>query len=65
MAGRTPQQQCDDFVAANTASPVTSGSVIGQGGEGAYFTLANRTTHRLGAEACKLLPDGFPRWDLD
>jgi len=61
---RTPEQQAADFVDANRRSLVVEGRAIGNGGEGAYYTLADRSVHRLGARACELLPKGFPKWRL-
>lgn len=66
---RSPQQQADDFMAANRKSPVVSGYAIEpdprKPAKGASYTLADRTTHRLGVEACGLLLEGFPRWAHD
>lgn len=63
---RTPQQQADDFVRANDRSPVIIGSAIEpdprKRPKGARYKLDDRTWHQLGAEACALLPDGYPRW---
>lgn len=65
---RTPQQQADEFVRANKRSPVVAGEALEpdprKPAKGARYKLDDGTWHRLGAEACSLLPDGFPRWKL-
>ncbi len=59
---RTPDQQAADFIAANDQSVVVAGRSIGNGGKGGYYTLDNGSRHRLGLEAMRLLPEGYPRW---
>lgn len=65
---RTPRQQADDFIAANRDSLVISGRVLEpdprKRAKGAVYTLVNGKSYRLGADACGLLPEGFPRWGL-
>lgn len=65
---RVPQQQADDFVRANDRSPVVIGSAIepdpSRPAQGARYKLDDSTWHRLGAEACAMLPDGYPRWKV-
>lgn len=43
----------EGFIAANKRSPVVSGAVIGSGGEGAHYTLANGKTFTLTAADCR------------
>lgn len=59
---RTPQQQADAFMAANDRHPVVAGAGLERGG-GRYMT-ADRKWHYLGLAACRLLPEGYPRWQL-
>lgn len=54
-------QNLQDFIAANAKSPVVAGSVIGDGGEGAFYTLSNGRTFSLTADECGLVS---PRWKL-
>lgn len=61
---RSPQEQANDFIAANDRSPVIAGRAIGHGGKGGVYTLKDLSKHRLGGAAMKLLPDGYPRWDF-
>ncbi len=65
---RTPQQQANDFIAANDKSPVVYGAVIepapNRPGRGGRYRLADGSSHRLGLEACRLLPEGYPKWRL-
>lgn len=48
------------FVEANRKSPVVSGAVIGRGGRGCRYTLADGRTFRLSSEDCKAI--GKPDW---
>jgi len=48
------------FVVANAMSPVISGAVIGRGGKGCIYTLANGQEFRLSSDDCKEI--GKPRW---
>lgn len=59
---RTTQQQASDFVLANDESLVVAGRAIGGGGKGGFYTLANGEVHRIGADAMRMLPEGYPRW---
>ena len=52
------------FKKLNDKSPVVSGAIIGNGGQGSRYTLADGTYCELDLEACKALPDGYPIWDL-
>lgn len=61
---RSPSVQAADFVRANDRSFVVAGRVLGAGGQGAIYTLEDRTRLRLGAEASKLLPEGYPKWKI-
>jgi len=65
-ARRTPQQQADAFVGANRDSLVVAGRALGTPGKpkGVVYTLANGSRHRLGEEACALLPAAFPKWKV-
>jgi hypothetical protein len=65
MTKRTPQQQADDFMAANDKSPVVAGYAIGQGGQGGNYTLKDGSKYYVGAAACGLLREGYPRWIHD
>jgi hypothetical protein len=49
------------FVEANGTSPVVCGVVIGRGGEGCRYTLADGSSFRLSSDDCKEI--GKPRWD--
>ena len=64
-----PQQQADAFMAANDRSPVVAGAVVHRAPsgapEGVSYTLQNRTRRELTSAAARLLPDGYPRWNLD
>ncbi len=68
LAKRTAQQQADDFVAANDRSPVIQGAALEpdptKPAKGGRYQLADGTWHRLGVEACRILPKGYPRWRL-
>lgn len=65
---RTPQEQADAFVAANAKSPVVVGAALepdpNKPAKGARYKLQNGAWHYLGAAACRLLPQGYPRWKL-
>lgn len=52
----------EKFMAANKLSPVVSGSAIGNGGQGARYTLKNGMRFILSADDCRKI--GHPRWDL-
>lgn len=52
------------FCALNDASPVIIGQVIGNGGEGATYTLKNGQKILLSGQVCRALPPGYPKWDL-
>lgn len=54
----TPKAEA--FIKANESSPVVSGAVIGSGGKGARYTLANGQRFKLTSEECKQI--GMPRW---
>ena len=49
-----------NFRAANRRSPVVSGYAIGNGGEGAVYTLASGKSFSLSADECAVI--GVPRW---
>lgn len=63
---RGSQQQADDFCAANDRHPVVAGIALEpdptKPSKGGRYKTADGTWHYLGASACKLLPDGYPRW---
>lgn len=65
---RSSQQQRDDFVKANDKSLVVSGYAIEpnphKSAKGAVYKLADGSSHRLSAEACSLLPENYPKWDI-
>lgn len=48
------------FVEANKKSPVVYGSVIGRGGQGAYYRLEDGSTFELGQLDCVVA--GAPLW---
>lgn len=48
------------FVAANALSPVVYGSVVGSGGRGAVYRLANGLAFTLSAAECRAV--GEIRW---
>lgn len=53
------------FMARNDRSPVISGSSNAErGGMGGTYGLKDGSQHRLDTLACRLLPDGYPRWEL-
>ncbi len=62
MEEPTIETGAEAFIAANKRSPVVSGSAIGKGGEGAYYTLANSKTFKLSRDDCAAV--GHPRWKL-
>ena len=47
------------FKEANKISPVVSATVIGRGGQGAFYRLANDTYFKLTSEECRQVT---PRW---
>jgi hypothetical protein len=51
------------FVAANAKWPVVSGAVIGRGGKGCRYTLANGQSFRLSSDDCREI--GKPTWAID
>lgn len=53
-------EQANAFRAANRRSPVVSGAAIGNGGQGAHYTLANGQQFTLNRADCELV--GMPRW---
>jgi hypothetical protein len=53
-------QNAQTFVAANFLSPVIEGTVKGEGGEGAVYTLQDGRRFELSADECKAV--GLPRW---
>lgn len=58
------QAKARAFVRANDESLVVSGYAIGNGGEGGVYTLADGRVFRLDLEACRALPENYPKWDL-
>lgn len=56
------QKQADAFLKANAKSKVIIGAVIGDGGQGAIYTLEDGSRHTLSAKACKLT--GLPDWKI-
>lgn len=48
------------FLDANKRSPVVYGSVIGSGGKGCFYRLADGSTWTLRALECAAI--GVPRW---
>lgn len=52
------------FVATNDRSPVVSGSVIGKGGEGGRYQLANGKNFTLDLLTCRALPREYPKWKI-
>ncbi|PZQ20577.1 MAG: hypothetical protein DI569_15090 [Sphingopyxis macrogoltabida] len=63
MTDRNVETDWREFVCANLESHVVAGRAIGNGGKGAYYTLANGRVFRLSAEDCRLA--GPPDWGLD
>ena len=59
-----PKALARKFVRANDESPVVAGRAIGEGGKGGVYTLENGNRYPLTVEACRLLPDGYPKWKL-
>ena len=55
MTDRTVETDWREFVCANMESHVVEGVAIGNGGEGAYYTLSNGRVFRLSAEDCRLI----------
>lgn len=49
------------FLEANRRSPVISGAVIGSGGKGGYYTLANGQSFTLNVRECEQV--GLPWWE--
>ena len=58
------QTSATQFIKANDASLVVTGRAIGNGGEGAVYTLKNGQSYRLSVDECRALPEGYPKWDL-
>lgn len=65
---RTPQQQADDFMAANDRNPVIAGAALEENPErpsrGARYKTTDGKWHYVGASAHKLLRAGYPRWQI-
>lgn len=55
-------ENAQNFVKANKLSPVVSGTAIGNGGQGAHYTLRDGRTFTLTAAECRQV--GEPRWDI-
>jgi hypothetical protein len=51
------------FLEANRSSAVVYGSVIGNGGKGCFYRLADEQTFTLTAEECRMV--GAPRWAFE
>lgn len=68
MGRRTPQQQADDFRKANDRSPVIAGAVLEENpdkpSKGGRYQTTDGKWHYLGAAACTLLPEGYPKWRI-
>lgn len=66
--GRTPQQQADDFVAANNKYGVIAGTAIelnaSKPSKGCLYKLTDGRWYRLGVKALQLLPEEYPKWDF-
>lgn len=58
------QTQARAFMRANDASPVIAGEVIGNGGQGGRYTLANGKVYTLPLDVSRALPENYPKWDL-
>lgn len=54
--------QVERFLAANKKSKIMSAAVIGEGGEGAIYTLEDGSRHELNSRACKII--GMPDWKI-
>lgn len=53
------------FMARNDRSPAISGSSNAErGGMGGTYSLKDGTQHRLDTLACRLLPNGYPKWEI-
>lgn len=52
------------FKRANDRHPVVEARVIGRGGEGGHYWLANHKCFELSAADLRSLPEGYPRWRL-
>jgi hypothetical protein len=50
------------FADANRESPIVYGSVIGRGGQGVFYRLANGRTFKLTAAECGMVK---PRWSFE
>lgn len=57
------ERKIEEFKAANAQSPVVYGSVIGRGGEGCIYRLADERVFKLTARECELV--GVPRWAFE
>lgn len=57
-------RRAQHFIAANALSPVVYASVIGRGGQGAVYRLANDMAFTLTADDCRALTlaGAEPRW---
>jgi hypothetical protein len=58
-----PTYRARRFREANRRSPVVYGSVIGEGGKGCFYRLADEQTFELNAEECRAI--GHPRWAFE
>lgn len=58
--------RAQSFMKANDASPVVSGASHNErgGGMGGTYVLVDGSRHKLDTLTCRLLPKGYPRWDL-
>ena len=53
-----------EFLAANKVSPIVDGGVIGSGGRGAMYRLADDRRFTLGRADCLDLPAHQLRWAI-
>ena len=55
-------KKAKEFMKENAIHPVVSGSIVGSGGQGGFYTLANHKTFRLSREDCLALDPEYPIW---
>ena len=60
--------KADLFVQANNVSPVVSGAAVQpdprKPARGCRYELKNGLRFHVGVRAHRVLPEGYPRWDL-
>lgn len=58
------EERARAFMRANDASPVVIGRVIGNGGQGAVYTLENGKVFTLPLDVARAVTEPYPKWLL-